>query len=482
MPCWPYMKAETLGDLGEPVLLFNADHRFMVFGRVGLGLVLFEQGLKLQGQFGEKMACAAGVVDGHGRRGVVAHQAFQRQAHQDKAADGHGREELPLALLDALIEEALEHITEKLVVAAGVSQADVLPHLQEFQQHISVLVKEPFIVDIDKGKVVVGEKFLLDKQVPHRPLGGVRILADETQCVVDVVLVDVGNVLAEKLGHALLIKLLQAIHQVKMAVVGDPFPVKLEVIGVLDLVHQLAEEEVHQLVKGVFPARNIMLTQDGGELVVFLLLIRGGNSVQVGQGILILADLIGLDVVLENPLGGEIEFVGVAPDREALLDVGGTAEGFEMWISDQVLIVVAVGDDMALVTQLGIFKIRGIEAEKLGLANLLGVTKKLVAVLLGLVPGLFELGPSGLALDDQQRLAVVILDQNIGPATASTSPQLPFRFQFDVLRFVAFFQQAMDALKHDKIFIRREVAGLAFVDDQAVGFGIMDGLLGDIDA
>ena len=32
---------------------------------------------------------------------------------------------------------------------------------------------------------------------------------------------------------------------------------------------------------------------------------------QVGQGIFVLADLAGLDVVLENPFGGEVEFTDV---------------------------------------------------------------------------------------------------------------------------------------------------------------------------
>ncbi len=87
-----------------------------------------------------------------------------------------------------------------------------------------------------------------------------------------------------------------------MAVVGHSLPIKLEIVGVLDLVHQFAEEEVHQLVETFFRPDTLVLAQDGGRRVVFLLLIRGGNSVQVGEGILVLADLIGLDVVLGTPL------------------------------------------------------------------------------------------------------------------------------------------------------------------------------------
>ena len=91
----------------------------------------FHQGLELQGQLGEKVACAAGVIDGLWRCGTALNERRQRQAHHDEAADWHGREELPFTLLDALVEETLEHIAEKLVVAMRVGQANVLPHLQD---------------------------------------------------------------------------------------------------------------------------------------------------------------------------------------------------------------------------------------------------------------------------------------------------------------------------------------------------------------
>lgn len=101
--------------------------------------------------------------------------------------------------------------------------------------------------------------------------------------------------------------------------------------------------------------------------------------------------------------------------------------------------------------------------------------------MLGLIPGFFELGPGGLALDDQQRLAEIVFDQNVGPSAARAPAQLPFRFKFYVFRLVPLFQQAVNTLKDDKVLIRREVAGLAFVHDQPVRLRVMDGLLGYID-
>jgi hypothetical protein len=204
--------------------------------------------------------------------------------------------------------------------------------------------------------------------------------------------------------------------------------------------------------------------------------------VQVVQGIFVLSDLVGLDDVLKNAFSGEIELVGITPDGKTFLYVRDTFETFKMRIISQVFFVIPVGDDMALVGQLSVFEIRGIEAEELGFADLLGVAEKLVAVLQGFVPGLFELGSGRLALDNQQRLAEVVLDQNIGPTTAGTTPQFPLWLKFDVFRLVALSQQTVDALEHDKVFIRRKIAGLTFVDYQTVGLGIMDRLFGDIDA
>ena len=91
-----------------------------------------------------------------------------------------------------------------------------------------------------------------------------------------------------------------------------------------------------------------------------------------------------------------------------------------MQVGNQILIVVTMGNDVALVGQLIIFEIRCIETEKLSFADLLGITDKLVAILQGFVPGLFELGSGSLAFDDKQRLAKIVLNQNIGPATTGT--------------------------------------------------------------
>ena len=107
---------------------------------------------------------------------------------------------------------------------------------------------------------------------PNGPLGGIRILTNKAQRVVDLMLIDAGDILAKKFAHAQLIELLYSVHQLKMAIGGNALPVKLEVVRVLDFVNQLAEKQVHQFIKGIFPSGYVMLAQDGGELVVFLLL------------------------------------------------------------------------------------------------------------------------------------------------------------------------------------------------------------------
>ena len=166
-------------------------------------------------------------------------------------------------------------------MAVRVGQANVLPHLQDLQQHLGVLVEQLFVVDVDQRKIVVGEKFLLNEQIPYRALRGIRVLLDESKCVVDVALVDVGDVFPEKLSHPRLVQLLQAVHQVKMGVVGNTLPVKLQVGWVLDFIHQLAQKQIDQLVEGVLASRHIVLAQDSGKLVVFLLLVAGRDGVQV---------------------------------------------------------------------------------------------------------------------------------------------------------------------------------------------------------
>ena len=69
-----------------------------------------------------------------------------------------------------------------------------------------------------------------------------------------VALVNVGDFLAEKLVHARLVELLEAVQQFEMAVVSHAFPVKIQVVWIFHFIHELAEEEVDELVEGVFPA------------------------------------------------------------------------------------------------------------------------------------------------------------------------------------------------------------------------------------
>ena len=65
-------------------------------------------------------------------------------------APWHGREILPFALLDALIEKALEHITQELIVTIRMGQSNILPHLQNFQKYFGILVKKLLVVNINQ--------------------------------------------------------------------------------------------------------------------------------------------------------------------------------------------------------------------------------------------------------------------------------------------------------------------------------------------
>lgn len=90
-----------------------------------------------------------------------------------------------------------------------------------------------------------------------------------------------------------------------------------------------------------------MLAQDSGELVVLFLLVAGGNGMQIRERIFVFADLVRLDIVLEEALGRVIELVGVAPDGISLPDLRNRPEPLEERIVGQVFVVVAMGDDMA---------------------------------------------------------------------------------------------------------------------------------------
>jgi hypothetical protein len=111
--------------------------------------------------------------------------------------------------------------------------------------------------------------------------------------------------------------------------------------------------------------------------------------------------MVALDVVLDQTLGGVVEFVGVTPDGVALLHIGGAAEALEQRVVGQEAVVVAVGDQVAGVLDGAAVPIRGVEAEKLRLTDLLGVAEELITALQGLQPGPPEFAARGLAFDDQ---------------------------------------------------------------------------------
>lgn len=61
---------------------------------------------------------------------------------------------------------------------------------------------------------------------------------------------------AKEFPYAALVELLEAIQELEVGVVGDTFPVKFEVVGVLRFIDELAKEQVDEFVESVLPAGN----------------------------------------------------------------------------------------------------------------------------------------------------------------------------------------------------------------------------------
>lgn len=89
---------------------------------------------------------------------------------------------------------------------------DALPHSKNFQKNLGILIEKLLVVDVNKGEVVVCEKFLLDEEVPDGALSGIGAMVDEPQSVADVTLVNVDDVFTQKFAHTFLIKLLESVE------------------------------------------------------------------------------------------------------------------------------------------------------------------------------------------------------------------------------------------------------------------------------
>ena len=72
--------------------------------------------------------------------------------------------------------------------------------------------------------------------------------------------------------------------------------------------------------------------------------------------------MIGLNVALENTLAGAVEFVSVAPNGIAAFDIAGIEETLEIGIVSQILFIVAMRDDVALIAHYAVIKVGGIQA------------------------------------------------------------------------------------------------------------------------
>lgn len=73
-----------------------------------------------------------------------------------------------------------------------------------------------------------------------------------------------------------------------------------------------------------------------------------------------------------------------------------------------------------------VFDERGVKAEELGFANLLGVAEKLVAIAESGVPSAVEFAASGLALDDEKGNVEIVSDEDVRTTAAGAVAEFPF--------------------------------------------------------
>ena len=106
------------------------------------------------------MSCSAGVIDnlGNNRFIVAANKRIQRQTIPHKAAERHGRKELPFVLLEALGKKLLKEIAESLQIA-GANNAVILEKLHNLDKNLAVLIEKLFVVYVLEREVIVRVEF-----------------------------------------------------------------------------------------------------------------------------------------------------------------------------------------------------------------------------------------------------------------------------------------------------------------------------------
>ena len=391
----PVHEGRHLGHLAQAVFFFDAHQAGVSQGRVGLGLVSGQQGAQLQGQLVEEVAGPAGVVDGRQRPGALGQQRAQRQAIEQEAHHGQGRKKLPLALLHARVEEALEQVAQELVGFAG-AQAHVLEQHQP-AQHLGVEGEQLFVVDLDESKSVVGKKLQRPEIRPNGVASGVGVVLHVAKRLVNLLVGDVGHLLVQHLVHAVAVQLLKTVLQVKVGIKRPAAPAKPEGLGVLVLVHDFAQQQVHQLVEGVFAAGHVVLAQDGGKAVVSAGDVGRAHALEVGQPVAGLAELERWHSRLKQAAWGAFAAIGLVPGPEHFAGVAslGKGEGLGIGVgraqlSQKLLVVVGAHQVQVVghVGGVGRVQVRGVEGHVAGAFCLLGVAQGLAAVVLHAAPGL----------------------------------------------------------------------------------------------
>ena len=120
--------------------------------------------------------------------------------------------------------------------------------------------------------------------------------------IINLFVTDVHDFLFQKLLHAYFIEVLESVHQVKIIIISNTFPVKIKVIFILFFIDNFTEKQVHKYLKGIFTARNIMFSENGSELVVFTFFVGSIHNFGINfERVFIFSNLIGLDIFLKKP-------------------------------------------------------------------------------------------------------------------------------------------------------------------------------------
>ena len=254
-------------DARESVIFFDAvEFRADPF-RIGLGVEIsadaIVDGFKALRQ---KMPRAASVIDDARVNHLAVFRAdflIERQAIPYETRERNRREELPLVLLETVIEKLLEEIAEELKIFRADDPIS-LEKPNDLDEDFAVLPEQFFIVNFLKRELVVCKEFqspnglieFVDQFLPRLPHVAV-------QNFFDIIIADIENVLAHELLHAFRVQSLQTILQRLESIRAD-LVLKFDfgVFGFGTLVGELADEQCRQSIEGIFFVRNIVMTKD----------------------------------------------------------------------------------------------------------------------------------------------------------------------------------------------------------------------------